>query len=1638
MPGSDTARRHFALFSLIVALPFINFCEAPDADAAEPAHIVVKSIGSIQREFSSLQAWEDARGGNLVTRHLWSVTGGTGRFTSGEKVSGAGCGGSYVPEDEASTNGPTMTVDSPAGTCAAGSMLVGETSGATAIFVDYLAKGGTIERGEVHSDSALTRRLVIAGATVDAAHYLWLTAAPGEEHNGSPGTGARLVVQESWAAAITVSTAYTVIDNLEIVNTSAASNANGIYNTTTTGTRYDRLIVQAVGGTALYFPAAVTSNLLVHSSRVGVYASYMRQRSIYNSTIVNSTSNGVYNQHDLGPKLVNVVVFGSGGVDFRSAGGWAAGSSNNAGSSSSTPPGPQSVTTVTVADFLDYEGENFRLSTTSTLQGAGADVSAVFSNDLAGDPREALWDIGAYAAASGPDLTPPVRSAGAPTGALPASTRSAVLSVKTNEPATCKYGDVGSVAFAAIPSTFTSTGGTSHSTPVSDLVSGTMYTFLVRCADAADNVNPDDYVITFSIEAMPVDTTPPLRSAAAPSGTLPAGTTSAILSVTTDEPATCRYGFSPAVEFAAIPATFATTGGTSHTTPIEGFTDGVAFAAYVRCQDVAGNANSDDFPIGFSVATAGATAVVVKSIGTQRRDFSGVQAWAIARRGNLVTRQVWNVAGGSSRFVAGELVAGEGCAGLYVPEDELSTNGSVMTLDDVSGACADGALLTGQISAATAVFEVVAIRGGAIERGEIYNDAPLTGRAVINGSIVDHAHFMWLTAAPGHEHNGTPGSGARIVVTDSFAAALTISTPYTVIEKLEIVNSALSGTGPGLYNTSVIGTRYDRLIVRAIGGTAIYGPAPFMSNILVHNSQIGIYSSYASHASIYNATIVKTAKEAIRNFNGVGPRLVNVVAFGSGGAAFSSAGGWAAGSHTNGGPPGSSPPGPNSISTISDAAFANYLANDFRPADDSVLGNAGTNLDALFTSDLRNVPRIGFWDMGAYEASSTADVVAPMRSAGAPAGVLAAGTTSVVLSLSTDRPATCKYGPIPGTAFGALPTTFASSGGTQHSRVVTGLVNGAAVSAYIRCQDLDGNTNVDDYLVTFRVATVVVDTTPPVRSAGTPTGSLEAGRVSVVMSLRTNEAATCKYGPQPGATFVSLPGTFLTTGGVGHFTTIDGLTDGASYTAYIRCRDVAGNSNIDDYRITFSIAGTPPDVTPPVRSAGGPSGVLPQGTISAVISLTTDEPATCKYGSEPGTGFSALPGTLSTTSGLTHSVPVAGLVDGTQYVAYVRCQDGSDNVNANDYLITFVVGPSSFDALADNTWMRLNTVPTERYFCVRYVDCTRKAVLSHPEGRHWSGSVHGDAMILYFGGGHQGHPGNDVEIFDVASTTWRQQYQPEGLPTICLTDPTADPACDIMVGGHGAPDPTPLGRPTVQHAFQKIAYDPIRKVFMAGLDSGTWAYSTDARQWTRLTPSLPPSADLTMMMIYDPDLETVLWFPNGAPDSFVYRFDHATNSWIRHDTFPQQLRSSYLFSAFDPHRRKHLVSQSALANSSRSMWLYDALAQEWTQITNVPSGVAGVHSVAYDPVNKVFVMILPHDDGALELWAYDALGQWSALNPGGGRPTGTFGLSSRWNMLHYDRTTEVFLFVNVKAGQSGGTDRAQEGAVETWAYRYRR
>lgn len=98
------------------------------------------------------------------------------------------------------------------------------------------------------------------------------------------------------------------------------------------------------------------------------------------------------------------------------------------------------------------------------------------------------------------------------------------------------------------------------------------------------------------------DTTSPVRFNGAPSGVLPAGTTSTTISLNTDENATCRWSVTASTPYDSMTNTFTTTGGTVHSTTVSGLSDGGTFNYYVRCTDASNNKNTDDFPVSFNVA----------------------------------------------------------------------------------------------------------------------------------------------------------------------------------------------------------------------------------------------------------------------------------------------------------------------------------------------------------------------------------------------------------------------------------------------------------------------------------------------------------------------------------------------------------------------------------------------------------------------------------------------------------------------------------------------------------------------------------------------------------------------------------------------------------------------------------------------------------------------------------------------------------------------------------------------------------------------------------------------------------------------------------------------------------------------------
>ncbi|MEK9207287.1 MAG: Ig-like domain-containing protein, partial [Patescibacteria group bacterium] len=204
-----------------------------------------------------------------------------------------------------------------------------------------------------------------------------------------------------------------------------------------------------------------------------------------------------------------------------------------------------------------------------------------------------------------PDTTPSLLSGGSPSGNLLAGANSTTISLTTNEAATCKYSASAGVAYASMPSTFTTTGGTTHSKLLIGLTSSSTYNYYVKCVDGVGNANTNDFTITFSIPA--ADTIPPVRSSGAPVGTLSGDTTSAVISLATNEAAMCKYSTASGIAYSSMVNTFSTTGSTLHSVFVTGLTSSSTYNYYIRCIDGAGNADTNDFTITFSIQAAADT-----------------------------------------------------------------------------------------------------------------------------------------------------------------------------------------------------------------------------------------------------------------------------------------------------------------------------------------------------------------------------------------------------------------------------------------------------------------------------------------------------------------------------------------------------------------------------------------------------------------------------------------------------------------------------------------------------------------------------------------------------------------------------------------------------------------------------------------------------------------------------------------------------------------------------------------------------------------------------------------------------------------------------------------------------------------------
>jgi hypothetical protein len=408
---------------------------------------------------------------------------------------------------------------------------------------------------------------------------------------------------------------------------------------------------------------------------------------------------------------------------------------------------------------------------------------------------------------------------------------------------------------------------------------------------------------------------------------------------------------------------------------------------------------------------------------------------------------------------------------------------------------------------------------------------------------------------------------------------------------------------------------------------------------------------------------------------------------------------------------------------------------------------------------------------------------------------------------------------------------------------------------------------------------------------------------------------------------------------------------------------------------------------------------------------------------------------------------------------------------------------------AANQWMKLSPPTSTRRFPNSWVNCAPTLTSGNPVGRSYSSMINGPSgKLLYWGGGHGSHPGNDAEVFDTATQTWMEQFTPECIDTccrVCSNDPgttcttstdcvspgtcgTASPLCGttgrcavtgcscVIMTGVGSTQVTTGNRPYVDHAYQAYTYNanPSRQHYLFSLTSGVWSY-VPPDTWTLLTstqPALPNSPwGSGKLLAYDPtvrcgsDTGAVLMFanpPSGNGVRGIYCFDYSQSAWAAFDlsatAFPSAMRGSELTGTWDSTRQEHIIS-----DSNEGIWRYNASTKSWTN-TNAPAAAIQTISqffstaVAYDSVHDITLALVPQSSGAPDMWQYNnATSVWTDVDDARLGTLPPSGVDARWNPWRYD-SGMFYLLANasVGSGGQGGTPDDSSWGSTTWTFQW--
>jgi hypothetical protein len=189
------------------------------------------------------------------------------------------------------------------------------------------------------------------------------------------------------------------------------------------------------------------------------------------------------------------------------------------------------------------------------------------------------------------------------------------------------------------------------------------------------------------------------------------------------------------------------------------------------------------------------------------------------------------------------------------------------------------------------------------EVGVAYNDGPFNAKLEFSGSTTDSRHYMMLTVAEGQRHRGVAGTGALIDALGGVRdEVIGIKDPYTRIEWLEITNFHDANKGLDFDNypdeDKSDNSRVSNLLVHDfyVGNSkaAIYtrGDNITIRNTIIANGSKDGIRVRAGSATIENCTVYGVLGDGIRVINDNASVVIrNTISLGSGSQDFDLEGG---------------------------------------------------------------------------------------------------------------------------------------------------------------------------------------------------------------------------------------------------------------------------------------------------------------------------------------------------------------------------------------------------------------------------------------------------------------------------------------------------------------------------------------------------------------------------------------------------------------------------------------------------------------------------------------------------------------------------------------------------------------------------